>query len=98
MSDFELLAVVACVATVCSTYHDGAELLQQIKAKRKAQKALLQVVPSQTVFTADLETSLSRGEGVVRSQYDRDFKRYGALFAHGDRGFPRIFVSLKHLG
>lgn len=87
MSGLELLAVVACVAAVCSAYRDGSELVQQIKAKRKAKKALLQEAASQNSSTQELEKSLSRGEGVVRDQYDRDFKRFGASFANGDRKF-----------
>ncbi|MCJ1470871.1 hypothetical protein MMC07_009518 [Pseudocyphellaria aurata] len=85
MSGLELLAVVACVAAVCSAYHDGAELVHQIKAKRKAKKALQQVPSSQNSSTAELEASLHRGEDVVRNQYDRDFRRFGDSFAHGDR-------------
>ena len=88
MSGMELLAVVACVAAVCSAFHDGGELVQQIKAKRKAQKALLSNdAPSEANYasTTELEMSLSRGEGVVRSQFDRDFKRFGETFATGDR-------------
>lgn len=84
----ELLAVVACVAAVCSAYHDGGELVQQIKAKRKAQKALLSndaANAANYASTTELEMSLSRGEGVVRSQFDRDFKRFGETFATGDR-------------
>ena len=88
MAGMELLAVVACVAAVCSAYHDGGELVQQIKAKRKAKKALLsQDAPCgpNDGSTTELEKSLSRGEGVVRSQFDRDFKRFGETFATGDR-------------
>ena len=83
MSGLELLAVVACVAAVCSAYHDGAELVHQIKAKRKARRH--QEVSSQTFETRELERSLHRGEEVVRSQYDRDFRRFGASFESGDR-------------
>lgn len=93
----ELLAVVACVAAVCSAYHDGGELVQQIKAKRKAKKALL---PNDTpsdpnnASTTELEMSLSRGESVVRSQFDRDFKRFGETFATGDSGSRLDFSFL----
>lgn len=97
-------AVVSCVAAVCSAYHDGAELVQQIKAKRKAQKGVQSTArgggeggardalstaasASTQISTIELEMSLSRGEGVVRSQFDRDFKRFGEGFAVGDREF-----------
>ena len=85
MATLELFAVVTCVTAVCSAYHDGAELVQQIKAKRKARRALLQNASSQHVATSELEMSLHRGEGVIRSQYDRDFRRFGKSFAQGDR-------------
>ncbi|MCJ1262999.1 hypothetical protein MMC22_002869 [Lobaria immixta] len=85
MSGLELLAVVACVAAVCSAYHDGAELVHQIKAKRKAKRILQQEVSSQSSSTKELELSLHRGEDVVRSQYDRDFRRFGDSFAQGDQ-------------
>ncbi|KAL9104625.1 MAG: hypothetical protein Q9163_000429 [Psora crenata] len=81
--DIEVLAVVGCVAAVCSAYHDGAELVQHIKEKRKARKALKQA-PQVDETTQELEQSLSRGEGTVRTQYDRDFKRFGESFANGD--------------
>ena len=71
---------------MCSAYHDGAELVQHIKAKRKAKKALQQA-PQIDETTQELSLSLSRGEGIVRSQYDRDFKRFGDAFASGDREF-----------
>lgn len=87
MSGLELLAVVACVAAVCSAYHDGAELVHQIKAKRKAKRALQQELSSEPSSTTELELSLNRGEAVVRSQYDRDFRRFGDSFAHGDRKY-----------
>ena len=100
MSGLELLAVVACVAAVCSAYRDGAELVSQIKAKRKARKALQQEVLSEYSSTTELELSLKRGGGVVRSQYDRDFRRYGATFANGDRKLlPCSYLNiLTHLG
>jgi hypothetical protein len=110
----DLHAVVSCVAAVCSAFHDGAELVQQIKAKRKAQKGLQSTTrggvgardesstaaaPTQT-STIELEMSLSRGEAVVRSQFDRDFKRFGEGFAVGDRefGFPICGKSIRIWG
>ncbi|KAL9130233.1 MAG: hypothetical protein Q9217_001526 [Psora testacea] len=83
-TDNKVLAVVGCVAAVCSAYHDGAELVQHIKAKRKARKALKQASQVDET-TQELEVSLNRGEGVVRSQYDRDFRRFGDPFASGDQ-------------
>ena len=76
--------MVGCVAAVCSAYHDGAELVQHIKAKRKARKALKQGSKIDE-STRELSLSLNRGEDVVRSQYDRDFRRFGDSFASGDR-------------
>ena len=69
--------------SIGSAYHDGAEILQQIKAKRKARKAARQDLLTES-STQELELSLHRGEDVVQSQYDRDYKRFGAAFANGD--------------
>ena len=67
-----------------SAYHDGTELIQHIKAKRKAKRALQDGSAIDT-STQELEQSLKRGEVVIGSQYDRDFKRFGDSFALGDR-------------
>lgn len=86
MSGLELVAVVACVGAIISAYHDGAELVAQIKAKRKAKKAL-QNGSIQEQTTQELESSLHRGESVVQSQFDRDARRFGEQFIVGDRQF-----------
>ncbi|KAL8694640.1 MAG: hypothetical protein Q9218_000735 [Villophora microphyllina] len=83
MSGLELVAVVACIGAIISAYHDGAELVSQIKAKRKARKAL-QNGSLQELTTKELELSLHRGEGVVQSQFDRDARRFGDQFTTGD--------------
>ena len=99
MSGLEILAVVSCVAAVCSAYHDGTELIHQIKERRKAKKALREAVgPDST--TKDLELSLARGQDVVRSQYERDFRRLGEAFAVGDRKHSELelfsaFLSIR---
>lgn len=83
MSGTEVLAVAACVGAVCSAYRDAAELLEQITAKRIAQK----VAHWDGLIddsTEDLRLSLTRGESVVQSQYSRDYRRFGAPFADGD--------------
>ena len=85
MSGIEVLAVVACVAAVCSAYHDGADILRQIRAKRNARKAARMDAFTEDA-THELEVSLTRGEDVIQSQYDRDYKRFGAAFANGDGG------------
>jgi len=79
----EVLGVVACVSALCSAYHNGGEILQQIRAERKARQAVrLDAFTEDS--THDLEISLARGEDVIQSQYDRDFKRFGQAFADGD--------------
>lgn len=83
MSALELTAVVACVAAVCSAYHDGAEILQQIKAKSRARRPARQDLLTES-STNELELSLHRGEDVVQSQYERDYKRFGVAFSDGD--------------
>ena len=66
------------VAAICSLYRDGAEILRKIKAKDQARKVL------SALSTQELELSLHRGEEVVQSQYDRDYKRFGTVFTNGD--------------
>ena len=86
MTGMEIVAVVACVAAVCSAYRDGTELVKQIKEKRRARKELeASFRIRETAATQDLELSLTRGQGTVQNQYDRDFRRYGDTFAQGDR-------------
>ena len=78
MSGMEVVAVLACVATVVSAYKDGGKIVKQIKAKRAAKKAL---APTQT-----LESSLERGLVAVEQAKDNGIERYGSKFATGDRG------------
>ena len=80
------MAVVDCIRLICSAFHDAAELLKQVKTSRGLREdrrhdgGLLEEMQIQ-----DLELSLKRGVSVVQSQYDRDYKRFGAAFANGDR-------------
>ena len=93
MSGLEILAVVGCVAAVCSAYHDGSELIHEIKERRRAKKALQNSIQDRS--TQELEASLGRGEVTIRSQYDHDFRRLGSAFAHGDRmSHARIYSWL----
>lgn len=67
-----------------SAYHDGAELVAQIKARRKAKKAL-QNGSLRDVSTDELALSLHRGEEVVQGQYEFDARRFGDAFSTGDQ-------------
>ena len=71
------------VASLCSAYHDGAELIRHIKEKKNSRKAF----PDASVDTSaqELEYSLRRGESAVRNQYERTYKSCGDAFAQGDR-------------
>ncbi|KAL9615292.1 MAG: hypothetical protein Q9167_000263 [Letrouitia subvulpina] len=84
MSGLELVAVFACVGAIISAYHDGAELVAQIKARRKARKAL-QNGSLREVSTDELALSLHRGEEVVQGQYEFDARRLGDAFSTGDQ-------------
>lgn len=75
-------SVSACVASLSSSYHDGAELIQHIKAKRKSRNTFQDA--SIDASAHDLESSLNRGERAVRNQYERTYKRCGDAFAQGD--------------
>ena len=74
------------IASVCSLYQEGFELVQQIKSKRRTKKAVRQA-PQLDETTQELEQSLVRGEGTIRAQYDRDSRRFGEPFAKGDRTY-----------
>ena len=80
------------IATVCSIYQEGFDLVQQIKSKRRAKKAVRQA-PQLDETTQDLEQSLVRGEGIVRAQYERDSRRFGEPFAKGDRMYQSHTLS-----
>ena len=97
MSGLELLAVVSCIAAVCSAYKDGSALVQQIKAKRQARKAMGAIqyeydILLQDAHTLELERSLQRGQGVVQDQYDFQFRRFGPAFEKGDRELPLFLL------
>ncbi|KAI9870018.1 MAG: hypothetical protein M1830_004823 [Pleopsidium flavum] len=79
MSGVEVLAVFSCVGAIVSAFHGGSELLEHIKEKRKAKKAL------RNSQTENLEDSLARGPPTVQGEYDQDFRRFGAVFAVGDK-------------
>jgi len=97
MSGLELLAVVSCISSICSAYQQGSALVQQIKAKRKARKALGAVqyeqdTSLQDAHTLELERSLQRGQCVVQDQYDFQFRRFGPAFEKGDRECLRLLA------
>ena len=73
----QLSTVAECVATLCSAYHDGAQTLLQIKAKRKGLD----------ISAQELELSITRAESAVNKQYGVTRKRLGDAFALGD-GMP----------
>lgn len=58
--------------------------MELIKEKRKLKKA------RRNAQTESLEDSLARGPPVVQGEYDRDFRRFGQVFAVGDRESIRI--------
>lgn len=78
-------SVSACVASLSSAYHDGVELIQHIKGKRKSRYTFQDA--SIDASTQELESSLNRGESAVSNQYERTYKSCGDAFAQGDRMF-----------
>lgn len=72
------VAVSDCIATLCSAYHEGASIFQQIKSKRKGLD----------ISAQELELSITCGESLLRDQYERSYShshsQFGELFAHGD--------------
>ncbi len=83
-------SVSTCIASLSSAYHDGAELIQKIKGKRKSRNTFQDA--SIDASAQELESSLNRGESAVRIQYERTYKCCGDAFAKGDR----TFLDHKH--
>ena len=75
--------VAAYVAAICSAYSDAAEILQNIQVKEQARKDHVQNFSTEASIQ-ELELSLGRGKEVVQNQYNRDYKRFGTIFAIGD--------------
>ncbi|MCJ1350847.1 MAG: hypothetical protein MMC33_000828 [Icmadophila ericetorum] len=88
MSGLEFLAIAGCIAAVVSAYHDGSELLLEIKERRKQKRerreAEALAIIDETA-TKELEMSLTRGEVTIRGQYDRGCGRVGEPFKQGDQ-------------
>ena len=81
MGSLELRTVLACVDAITSSYREGVKLLHKIQAKRKPTGK----VQSGPGAAHELEVSLHQGDANVRSQFDRNLKRFGNAFARGDR-------------
>lgn len=84
--------VSTCIASLCSAYRDGAQLVQQMKANDRSSRKTFQEAPIGT-SAEELESSLNRGESAVRNQYERTHKHCGEAFAQGDR----MLLSLIYL-
>ena len=72
----EVVAIINCVAAVVSAFKDGAFIVQQIKEKRHARKAL----PPTTL----LEESLRKGSQAVEEAKEDGIQKFGSEFAIGD--------------
>lgn len=91
------MAVEECVQLVCNAFEHAAELLRQVRTSRalhgsRPQDAAL----VKDMQIQDLQLSLNRGGSVIRSQYDRDYKRFGTIFANGDRELSQGIFPLSH--
>ena len=67
----EVLTVAGCVGAVVNVFDKSCSYVEQIKEISDAD-------------TSDLKISLVRGKEVVRSQYARESKKLGWVFAQGD--------------
>ncbi|KAL6718332.1 hypothetical protein ACLMJK_004421 [Lecanora helva] len=68
-------SVADTVAALCSTYHDGAHILSQIKARRKGLD----------ISAQDLELSITRAQSAVNSQYEVTYRHLGENVSQGDQ-------------
>ena len=75
-------SVFACVDSLCSAYHEGAELIHQIRVDKNFWMTFQESPLGASA--QDLESSLKGGESAVRNQYERIRKRCGEAFAQGD--------------
>ncbi|KAF2190978.1 hypothetical protein K469DRAFT_746440 [Zopfia rhizophila CBS 207.26] len=75
MSKFE---VVSAVAAIISAFHDGTELVAQIKKKSRRRKS------EQEFQEKQLQDSLQAGEIQVGQQYAADLKELGEMVRIGD--------------
>ncbi|KAL8801303.1 MAG: hypothetical protein Q9182_004568 [Xanthomendoza sp. 2 TL-2023] len=95
----ELVPVAASVGAIISAYHDGAELLAQIRAKRGPRAASQKNATLQESTSEELESSLNRGAQVVQSQFARDASRFGEQYTTGDRiacqAFKEVIIHLQ---
>ena len=85
-------SVLARVVSLCSAYHEGAELVHQIRANKNFCMTFQE--SPHGISAQDLESSLERGESAVRNQYERIHKRCGEAFAQGD-GTGLNYIHLK---
>jgi hypothetical protein len=79
--------VVAC-------YNDGYELLQNVRLVRLKNKTN-RMAQAEMDQIRELEMSLTRGQSVVSSQYEREFRRLGDSFAQGDGKTDRLHPPIK---
>lgn len=79
----EYLPVATSVASVANAYQEALELIREIR-KRGHARGAVKCEASLDAAAEDLELSLVRGQEVIRSQYDRDYRRLGKHFAEGD--------------
>lgn len=82
-------AILDRVAAVVSAYHNGAAIVEQIKVKRAARRA----IPP----TKNLEESLARGPHAVEEVKQNGLERFGPAFAVGDGWclLPVLFLVLS---
>jgi hypothetical protein len=89
-SRYHSLSVAEHVANVVSAYKHGVDLLQARKRRESARDS--PGAPRTTAMsTQELEgvqAALARSEDVVSNKYDREFRKFGELFAQGDREWP----------
>lgn len=72
----EVVAIISCAAAVVSAYRDGIVIVQRIKQKRRARKAL-----PPTIL---LEESLEKGPQAVEEAKHNGINKFGSEFAIGD--------------
>lgn len=91
--EFDTMAVVGNVADIVHAFKEGVSYLKRIRERRRTRPPPRGLVVD-TKSMQDLEFSLTRGQDVVRSHYERDYRRLGQSYATGDSTSRRVFVEV----
>lgn len=77
----EVLAIASAIATLTSSFSDGAELVKRLKTRGRDHRARSRINLAEL---EKLEQSLVAANSTVQGAYDSLHARYGQIFRVGD--------------